>query len=143
VKGFFEKRKMSSDKNISNAENNGKYQFPKNGADTLKPKITLLAKISFISGMSIIPIEGLSVIIVKTVIGDELLELLGVILIFFSLILLLVSVVSGIAALIRIAFNRKRFCGWILATAGIIVSIASFVIYGRILINDMFEHMMA
>ncbi|MFA5238142.1 MAG: hypothetical protein WC476_00345 [Phycisphaerae bacterium] len=104
-------------------------------------KTSLLAKVSFISGMSIIPIEGLSVIIVKTVIYDEVLESLGVILIFFSLILLPVSVISGIAALIRIAFNREKFCGWILAIAGIIVSIVSFIIYGYILIDDMFKHM--
>jgi hypothetical protein len=106
-------------------------------------KTSILAKISFISGMSVVLIEGLSVVIVKAAVYDPLWEMLGVISICFSLILLPVSVITGIAALIRIAFNRKRFCGCALAIAGIIVSIVSFVIYGYILITDMFERMMA
>jgi len=106
-------------------------------------KTSVLAKISFISGASLIPIGGLPVIVAKTLAYNPIWEMLGVISIFFSLMLLPISVITGIAALIQIALNRGRFRGSVLAIAGIIVSVVSFVIYGYILITDMFEKMMA
>ena len=104
-------------------------------------KTSLLAKTSFISGMAIIPLEALSLIIIKTVIYNSLLESLAAILFFFCLVLLPVSVISGIAALIRISLSRKKLSGWNLAIAGIIVSILSFVVYGFLLLEDMSRHL--
>lgn len=52
-----------------------------------------------------------------------------------------VSIILGIAALIRIAFSRKKLRGRTLATTGIAVAVISLVIYWHSIFSLMFRNM--
>ncbi|MBN2138774.1 MAG: DUF4190 domain-containing protein [Sedimentisphaerales bacterium] len=132
----------NSDKIIEVGQESTEKQVEATAQNKVK-KICRSAKVSFFSGVSIVPLAIVSVILAKTVIYSPPLEAFNSMLLFLCLILLPVSVISGIVALVQIALKRKELRGWILAIAGIAISIVSFAIYGYEILRIAFDKMMA
>ena len=86
-----------------------------------------LAKISFYLGLSLVPMAIISSLISQFVIYNPPLTAINGMLLHLILILTPLSILLGIAALIRITLSEKKLRGYGLSVIGIVISTGSFV----------------
>ncbi|MHC4132203.1 MAG: hypothetical protein ACYSSP_03790 [Planctomycetota bacterium] len=108
-----------------------------NTHDESAERTTYLAKTTFILGISTVPMAIVSCLISQFVTYNPFLTGLNAVLFYLILIFTPISVLLGIAALIRILLSKKKRHGYGLTLIGMVLPVGSFAICFYFLLINM------